>query len=212
MSIALAMVSKYAAVIASDSKRVESNGDITLDYDKTFSIGDWLIGANVGLLEFAGLTLAGHVKKLFPDKKPLKASECAGRLSAYLLEVLSDEVKEGEVAFCHRRLDILMVGRSGLAVDRAVQTLRIEPNVATSKLETCQRDFSPWAIAGDEDAKAFLKKELESIETTIPNLHSFQVISKATDLIVKAIAASGKHPNWPNITACGGTPKTVCLR
>jgi hypothetical protein len=109
MSIALGLVSKTGAVVATDSLRVENDGSLKLDFDKTFNISDWFIGASVGLLEYSGRTVAQHVAGAL-GRKGRSIEACNQQLSRYFRETLA-AVDSTEVDFQHRCLDLLIVVR-----------------------------------------------------------------------------------------------------
>lgn len=211
MSIAVMMVSNTGAVAATDSQRVESNCDVRLDCNKTFSIGKWLIGAYTGLLEFAGRTVSEHISSIVLADQPLAGSQCLDTISANLRDTLL-AVKPEEVVFQHRIVDILLVVRStGFLNKKQIQTLRISPDATGTDLVIAKNVYSPWAIAGDEAAKASVEPQLHSLQKKIPGFTTYELDKEARKAITRGIAASGPLPRCPGVSACGGIPMVVSL-
>jgi hypothetical protein len=211
MSIGIAMVSNVTALVATDSQRVEANQAITPDWDKTFSVGSWLIGANAGLLDFSGRTIGGHAGALFSPDRPLSGSECLGQLSIHFRDQLL-RLPEQEVGFKYRRLDVLLVARSAdITSRRTIHTFRIEPNPDNTDLIISAKEFPLFATIGDEAARAAIQPRLDSMQRKLPSFTTYELTREATKLITQAILASEAHAYWPRIKACGGIPKIRTL-
>ena len=138
MSIIIALISTRCGVVASDGRRFSSAfpdkqipAEVELEnFDKTFSLlKGKVIGAFAGLLEFSGRTIREHIVET--ASAWLDSSEdyesLANKIKHDMQEKLS-EIRDDEVGFIYRTLDLLLVAGDRLAGNNPkIFAIRFEP-------------------------------------------------------------------------------------
>ena len=109
MSVALAILSGNAAVIASDG-RVAEHGKLKTDcHSKIFSLFDnSILGAYTGLMEFDGLTINKHIEYIMAQKCDLKPrlNEAANILVCYFSSVMPN------IKYAKPDIDIILADKN----------------------------------------------------------------------------------------------------
>lgn len=218
MSVAIALAMETFGLILTDGRRVESDGcSARDDYDKTFGIDDpQLIAASVGLLEFAGLTVADHVRQLVGVGRVKLTTlqdfclQIGERLAARL-----GNINETEVGFQHRKVELLLVGRERLTSGNPrICSVGLYPNLGNQRIE---RTVQLWQSAdyfvtvGDDAARSRIGLRMPKPERRFLLADRNHARSRLTDVMTEAIAHCGSHPLYPHIPACGGVPHVQVL-
>jgi hypothetical protein len=201
VSVALAILTARAAVVATDGGRTEDGGIQRSDCDKTLAIGDWLIGCQVGVVEFCGASIAEHVRSALGEE-PLPASTVLERLVDYFSKGLV-QIPESEIAERYRGLELLV------AVRGHGELAYVE--FRAGKLVSA-RPMPLFAVTGDDKAAAVAASELRALEKTLNDASIIQLKSIARSLIPKAVAACGPYPTNPGLPSCIGGPYLRALK
>jgi hypothetical protein len=214
MSIILALTGKFG-VVASDSQRVESNGSISQDFDKTFTITKPpLIGAFAGLLEFNDRLISQHVSEILASFSR-SSFQAAAELVGIQLRQRLLAIPESEVGFCYRNLELLLVGRSNLRSGPfEIRWLEFKAAKDTNQIMLgagCYPGAGMYALFGDLTARNSVIKRLDKKRHNFFKMTKTKLKEEAAEVISAAISHSGTHPYHQNIIACGGNPKVQTL-
>lgn len=213
MSVAIALAMEAFGLVMTDGRRVESDGRSTRDdYDKTFAIDNpRLIAASVGLLEFAGLTVAQHVQQIADAGGSCLTSLQAAclHIGARLAERL-DNINETEVGFQHRKLELLFVGRCQLANGNVrICSVELHPDLGKQRIEKTVKLWESvdyYVTVGDEAARDRIGLRMPQPEKRFLLNDIGHAKHRLTEVMTEAIAHCGPHPVYPHILACGGLP------
>jgi len=212
MSVAMALAMGSFGLVVSDSRRVECGGRAFSDgVDKTFTLRQpEIIAAYVGLLEFAGLTVAEHVAQVVTCMHgygELEA-ECHG-IGSRLADRLRS-ISENEVAFQHRKLEILVVGRHQLTGGSPrIASVELKPNGASRQINLNVRLWAPddyYVTVGDDEARAHINRAMPPPAQRCLLGDAGSAREYVVGVVTEAIARSGAHPLYPCLRACGGAP------
>jgi hypothetical protein len=218
VSISIALAMGAFGLVMTDGRRVESDGrSVRDDYDKTFAIGNpHLIAASVGLLEFAGLTVADHVRQLAEvdmAEWPTLHDACCKigeRLAARL-----GSINEAEVGFQHRKLELLFVGRGRLTSGNPrICSVGLHPDPANQRIERMVQLWNPddyYVTAGDDLACRRIRLRMPKPARRFLLADISHARRRLTDVMTEAIAHCGSHPLYRHIPACGGVPHVQVL-
>jgi hypothetical protein len=201
MSVALAILTRRASVVATDGGRTDDGSNQRSDFDKTFAIGDWLIGCHVGVLEFGGRCTAEHVRTALGEE-PLPAMSVLERLVDYFGKGLS-QIPESEIAERYRGLELLVATRGH------GELLCVE--FRAGKLVSA-RPMPLFAVTGDDKAVAAAVSELRATEGSLGEASIIQLKSISRYLISRAVAACGPYPTNPALPSCIGGPYLRALK
>lgn len=211
MSVLVGLVSRAGAVIAADSQRVESNGSLTIPYEKTFAIGDWLIGGLVGLLEYSGMTTTSRLISALGVERQ-SVSSCFQRVSDCLLTTLAI-LDPNEVHFQYRCVEVLLATRPRKSNDaRNIMTVEVRPNPDGTTFSHRENVLSSSAHTGDAAARVPIDAIVRTLGKQIDGTGLPQLKKLANRLVESGIRSSGPHPIFQNVPACGGAPSLRSLR
>jgi hypothetical protein len=193
VSVILAIRSTHAVVVAADSQRVSSAGTSEAPHQKVLHVGRSTVGAFAGLLEFSGKDTASHIHDptTVGNVNPTTGIEL---IAAHLTPLLED-VDESEVAFLHRRLDVILASR------REIASVGFFPERDTHSIRVERAANGLWLVAG-ANAAAKAARERLSRETDICGLRRNMLRHLANSVTDAAIAAGGPHQYWPDMAAC----------
>jgi hypothetical protein len=212
MSLIVALLGKNCGVVASDSIKVSPQGDVSFDFDKTFSLQrPLMIGAHVGLLEFAGAKIADHVYGIAAESKLGSIREVADRIALELIKKLN----LSEIAFENRKVELLTLSRKKFRSGRyEIRPIDLSPNSNTGVIDYIPGLYhSAGALAhsGDDQARVHVKEFLDRIRDKIPAMKMAQLKQISLDAITYGIERCGKHPRFPDVPACGGPPCAIAI-
>jgi hypothetical protein len=202
MSIALAIRSRTAVVIATDSQRVSANGISEAPFNKTFRLPGKVLGAFVGLVEISSISIATRLRDAVADT-PLDILSASAIAETLLVPILTG-VPESEVAFQNRRLDLILASRDGL------RCISFFPGGGLRQVRAEVRDFTLYATAGEEAAKVIVLTRLGQSHR-IDVLGESHLRSLAVSVCEKAIAGCGPHPHYPSLPSCCGPINLLSL-
>ena len=213
MSVVVALQGSDAAVVASDGRRFEPNGEARDDYSKAFRIPTvGVLGGHVGLLEFAGQSIPAWLQAIaLADVATLDEFALAAQL---LLETEMTRIPDGEVALQHRVTDIVLVGHSQLQ-DRqsptAIRAVVLRPDTDAGCVRGEIREFVGYCVAGDDDAQAAIHRYIATLGLDLQGLQNRRLQRQARTLISVGIQASGDSPHFPGVASCGGPASLVVM-
>jgi hypothetical protein len=202
MSIILAIKSSRTAVVAADSQRVSSAGISEAPYDKTFRIGS-LIGAHAGLLEFSGVDVKHHISDALGGKR-LKPPDAVRAIGQHLIPILQ-ALADTEVAFEHRRLEIIVASKAQLAA------VWLRPKAGLREIELQYYENPVWLAAGYDQAKAEAERLLARVGKAPPH-NVDKLLDLARSVVAAAIAAGAPHPIHKQVASCCLPVKLLHLR
>jgi hypothetical protein len=214
MSIIVAIIGKVG-IVASDSQRVENNGQVTPDFDKTFKIkSPSLIGGFVGLLEFSGSTISQHVEQILANST-LRTFKDAVELIGGQIRKRLLVIPESDIGFAHRKVDFLLVGKSELNKGR-LEIRSVDIRADTSKSDILLKygyypNVGAYAHSGNTSARNAAKKRLRKNAFKFQMMTACELEAEADKVIRIAIKHTGPHPHFPHIPACGGVVKTKTI-
>ncbi len=203
---------KKCGVVASDSIMVSPQGDVSFDFDKTFSIQNPLmISAHVGLLEFTGIKIADHVRAITVEPKFRDIKEAANRIASELIEKLNSS----EIVFESRKVELLILSRKKFRSGRyEIRAIDLRPNPETKNIDYIDgfyHNVGAFAHSGDEQAREAVKEFICPILDKIPEMKKAQLKHIAVEAITYAIPRCGRHPRFPDVPACGGHPCAITI-
>jgi len=216
MTIIFTILSQHGAVAASDSlvaqiTQVDSEViNVTFDplFDKTFSVGDWLIGACSNLMFLSGKSIGEHINSLFLDRLPMPTERCMKTFIEFLHGYFTSEVMDHQ----SRKVTVFMASRIG---PPEIQWIDVRPqkNDPTSRQLTVEAGCSTcWVVGGDDNAKALVSQRLSELGDKPLRYTTEDLERLSRDLVNQGIAASGYYPEAPAEKTCGGIPMIKTLR
>jgi len=211
MSILIAITGSDSALVATDSRRIESDGTIRDNFPKTFRLRkDHVIGGHTGLLEFSGRTVPAWLNSLPDDCFVSMDALVAG--SKALFEDEMSKIDEKEVIFDQRRADIVIVGTSDLKDEKSQPCIRaivLRPELATRRVTSEIRSFNGYCAAGDDAAiKAVLGRMKVLRPQTLPRK---RLTTAAMNIIAVGVQKAGVSASFPTVSSCGGPASLTFL-
>lgn len=202
MSILVAMIGSDASVVATDSRRIESDGTVRDDAKKTFRLSELsVVGGHTGLLEFGGRSIPEWLNTISIDG--LASIDEFAAQAGSLLETEMTKMAESEVGFIHRIANVALVGRTRLGNKGAVaiRVVELRPDNCKKTVVSKVVAFPISCTMGDPAAQDAVAARLhKNGMQRLPRkrLHRF-----VDSLVATGISASGLAPNR-NVASCGG--------
>lgn len=202
MSILIAMIGSDASIVATDSRRIESDGTVRDDARKTFRIRELsIIGGHTGLLEFGGRTVPEWLQSL-PLDHEATLDEVAS-MAAALFEVEMTRIDNSEVGFLNRIANLAFVGRISKSGSGAtsIRVIELRPDTVKGTVIAAIKTFSTSCVMGDPKAQRVVSVQLKkggSQRLPIRRLTKF-----VKGLVALGIQASGMAPGR-SVRSCGG--------
>ena len=214
MSVAIAVVMDTYGLVASDSRRVESGGQsLCDDIDKTFVIDQpKIIGVSVGLLEFNDRTIGQHVQEISKAEanKSTTLEVLCHNCGACLADRLAN-ISEDEVGFPHRKMDLLIVGRSRLTKGKprvcSIELTADTQNHAITSKTKLWPEINYYITVGDDQARGYVHGKMPSPEKRFILNRIVDARACIFHVMSKAIMHCGNHPLYQGIQSCGGVPR-----
>jgi len=204
MSVLIAIVVPDSAIIATDSRRIESGGTFRDDFVKTFRPRKGhVIGGHTGLLEFSGRTVPAWFDSL-PDEC-FTSLDSLATAAKVLFENEMSKIDSSEVAFVHRLADIVLVGDPDLKISKRSQSIMaivLRPHPTSGRVVGEVRKFSGYCATGDDMAMNAVLGMMEVIRPQ--NLPTTRLASTATRLIAFGVKQCGTSRSFPEVRTCGG--------
>lgn len=211
MSILVAMIGRNASLIATDQRRIESDGSFRDDYPKAFQTKfEGVIGGSVGLLEFSGRTVEEWINSL--PHQSFETVEILAQETATLIERELLEVDPSEVGFAHRRLDVVLLGKSPTAENpkaTEIRTIGFSPDANSQTIRVECNRFPQWCVAGDDAATDAIKLKLSPLN--VGALPKNKLKGLAELLIHTGTRKAGRSMGNPAVLSCGGRPWVTVL-
>jgi hypothetical protein len=216
MTIICTLLSQHGAVAASDSLALFLTQEgakvtkISTDpmCDKTFAVGDWLIGASANLLFLGGKKIGQYINDLFLGRKPMPTDQCMKMFADALHGFFTNE----RMLHQSRKVTAFLVSRIG---PPEIWSIDIYPQAgdSTSTQITVNVDRWPhWYVGGDDEARTMVTKRISDLGSTLLTYKTQDLSAVARDLVIEGIAASGYLPEDPSQKKCGGIPMIKTLR
>ncbi len=219
MSIAIALIGANSALVATDSRRVESDCSVCDDFPKTFTLSaKHVIGTYTGLLEVNGRTIPDLLADL-PFDRIKTIDDLACEANAFLEDLLSCE--PADVAFEHRRVAVLFVARPNFGLKGCTFTTRsvfLNPDVNQKRVsgKTSSFDSQPpgWAgcaVAGDDLSQNAVIGFLNLQNPPPRQLSRPALRALAVQTVRLGIRKAGPLSHCPGTASCGGIPSILFL-
>jgi hypothetical protein len=213
MSVFVALTGSDGSLVATDSRRIESDGTVRDDFPKTFRLPKAsIIGGYTGLLEFSRRSIPEWLETL--PLPSLATLDDVAREAKLLFEAEMSTISNCKVGFQHRRSDIVLVGHDDLGEKRGLVLIRaivLRPDAASNRVLGEVREFSGFCATGDDAA---MKAVLSGIRAMRPAPHALpkkRLAAAARDLIALGVRKAGMSPNFPSVSSCGGPASIVFL-
>jgi hypothetical protein len=213
MSVLVALTGCDSSLVATDSRRVESDGTIRDDYPKTFRLSGVLsIGGHTGLLEFSGRTVPDWLHTL-----PLSSMTSLDALVAdakALFESQMGSIAKQEVSFSNRRADIVLVGHAGLRQRKSpvlIRALVLRPDHTTRRVLGEVRSFTGYCATGDDSAMNAVLAQIRALQPSTHVLPRKRLNAAAKMLIDLGVRRAGSHSAFPTVPSCGGPCNLIFL-
>ena len=211
MSILVAITGPKQAIVATDSRRVENDGQVRDDFCKTFRLDRIpIIGGHTGLLEFAGRTLPDWIKQLpLPEIKTIDELASAAN---EMMKVKLAAVDPAEVSFEWRKMDIVFVGRPDLRTKGrcTIRAVVLRPSAQLQSI-TCEiRTFEGYCVTGDDQPQSAVLQVLRSHRPPPNTLPADRLRQLAKKAICVGIERASPHPKF-GVPTCGGSQCIVSL-
>ena len=204
MSVLIAIAGPDSAIIATDSRRIESDGTIRDDFGKTFRPRKGrVIGGHTGLLEFSSRTVPAWIDSL-PDDCFISLDSLVSAAQV-LLEREMSKIDSSEVGFEHRLADIVLVGDPDLKTSNrspSIKAIVLRPDPKSGRVVGEVRTFNDYCATGDDMA---MKAVLGMMEVLRPQyLPTKRLASTATKIIAFGVQRCGTSSSFPDVRTCGG--------
>jgi hypothetical protein len=205
MSVLIAIAGPNSAIIATDSRRIESGGTFRDDFGKTFRPRNGhVIGGHTGLLEFSGRTVPAWIDSL-PDDCFISLDSLV-TAAKVLLESEMSKIDSSEVGFEHRMADIVLVGDPDLISSKRaprIMAIVLRPDPTTERVVGKVREFSGYCATGDDTAKNAVLQLMKTLKLT-QNLPTNRLKQIAISIISRGINQCGTSRSSPEVRTCGG--------
>lgn len=213
MSVLIALTGSDASIVATDSRRIESDGTVRDDFPKTFRLSKALIvGGHTGLLAFSRRSVPEWLETL--PLPSIATLDNVARDAKLLFEAEMSGISNSEVGFQHRRCDIVLVGHANLGEKRGLVLIRaivLRPDTASNRVLGEVREFSGYCATGDDDAMNAVLSRIRAMRPAPHALPKKRLAAAARDLIALGVRKAGMSPNSPGVNSCGGRARIVFL-
>jgi len=205
MSILVAMMGSGASVVATDSRRIESDGTVHDDAKKTFRLPKIsAVGGHTGLLEFGGKTIPEWLDTI--SLEGVRTMDEYLAKVARLLEIEMTKIADAEVDFKHRAATVVLIGRAGLKPGTAIsiQTVEASPDESSRTVVSKIDSFPISCTRGEPAAQRVVDALLaKNGMQRLPRKRLHRFVRR---LVAAGISASGNAPDR-DVRACGGPPQ-----
>ena len=203
MSIALAILSGSATVVASDGRAVEHRALKTDCHSKIFSLfGDSILGTYTGLMEFDGWTIDKHIRHILVQECACRPhlGEAANISVSYFSSLMPG------IQYSKSDIDIILADRNELY---GIRLRRYDNGQLDCRIELHNDQPGGYCIYGVDPARDAAKKYISGCGA-LAKERCRRLERIAVAAIQEGIKHSGPHPDAPGIDACGGKIYVKC--
>lgn len=211
MTILVGLIGRRGAVIAADSRRFSSTGEIETDSaTKVFKQDSFVYGIS-GQLAPGGVELSDIIARALRTPG-IDSIEAAANAASSAIVTQFTTVAEDQVSFKYRDVGLILIGTDH-GIVRGI-LLRIAPDAEKQKLvesRAAPSGVGDFMASGDDSATRAVKDRFASSQESVAEWKLSEMSSYAEHLILCGIERAGPHPIFPDRISCGGRPKVLRL-
>ena len=213
MSVLVAITGSDSSLVATDSRRIESDGAVRDDFPKTFRLsGVLVIGGHTGLLEFSGRTVPAWLETL--PLSSLNSMDALVKDTKALFETQMTGIAEQEVGISHRRIDIVLVGHADLRERKSpvlIRAIVLRPDLSRKRISAEIQEFTGYCATGDDNAMTAVLSQIRVLRPAPQALPKKRLAAAARNLIHIGVRKAGCSPVFPTLSSCGGPASLIFL-